>query len=64
MLSICEQFLTRRQRILKMNQLRGRNLTISPIKKQLMKNIKQFTTFKNPVKTEIEKQKYKALKGI
>ena len=63
MISITEQYLSKRQRVIRMNKLRLRNATISPMKKLIQKQIKKNTTFKNPIMDKIKRTKYKALKG-
>lgn len=61
---LTEQYLTKRQRVLKMNKLRGRNFKISPTKNIINKQVKKITTFKNPLIEKIKRMKYKARKGL
>jgi len=62
-LSILE-FETKRQRTIKYNKLRGRNLTVSPTMRNIRKSINKTTKFKNPLKEKIRRFKYKAKKGL
>lgn len=61
---LTEQYLTKRQRVLRMNELKGRNFKISPTKNIITKQVKKSTVFKDPLKEKIKRMKYKARKGL
>ena len=64
MIALYEQFLTKRQRTIQMNKLRGKQFRISPTTKLVQKQIKATTQFNNPIKQNLLRLKYKAKKGL